>query len=309
MSISRCILPALAAWCARPVWADPIWNKLLARDATESRPQYLDMPFYEWEEAIAKPNATSRPHFVQGYDVSKIFPGTRVDGWKLTLSIIGNYPLRPDEYLSGAGLQFEAPLQLRNSSQDESWGGCLVNYWIEHDVGADVAGDCRGILSDPCWDELRREVERGACIGNTTIPPSCADELSRSDHFLWAARGSTAGEFSASPLRRVLHEPNDLEPYDTMTRRVFMSIIGYTDNTRPGRSGPAGRTAQGILSCLRANEFTTGSRNPNVNADDSGGANGADDAEGGAADLLPYGLGLKAAVVTISATAWLGAVM
>ncbi|KAI9162664.1 hypothetical protein HJFPF1_04255 [Paramyrothecium foliicola] len=203
-------------------------------------------------------NATSPTNDALGYNLTQEFPGTEVDGWKIQLSVVGDFYESQSRHLTGAQVHYTAPQQLRNTTTRKSWGSCEWYGFIEYNETASVDPVCRDILSEECRVALSGT---SICNGSQILPAACESELGGDDNRIQSAVSSTAGGF-ATEIGLTLHEPGDFEYYDKTIKRVIVSALGFTE-LRDGNISQVmedGEKIPGVLSCLRADQFMNNAR-------------------------------------------------
>ncbi|KAI1125833.1 hypothetical protein F5Y10DRAFT_246232 [Nemania abortiva] len=292
--VSHCcvLLPLLLAVRALPGW--PNGGTIVAGNAVQ-----FDRD--TWEAHLARPNATGN-NSVVGFDVSKPWPSTQGDGWKLGINVTSDIPdseiMNPSnatgKAFTGTSIFLQAPPNLQStfSSQtaldETTWKICIVvipNAPQDNVTGTAADGDCP-VMSTQCVSDLEdaytaKFARNQDCYGTPPATPSSC-----------GARINT-GAFNVQQLpldsitgREVyvtasdLHDPEDQEALDDATGKTWPVMVIWGWNVRANASGDAMPTVQ--LSCVSARDVVSGS-----NGGGSGGSGGQDSA--GARPLRLWG--------------------
>jgi hypothetical protein len=139
---------------------------------------------------LARPNATAEIN-IQGFDIRRTYPGTPIDGWKLSVNVASV----PDNgaFVSVTDITYTAPpqlLQQLNSTNgtvavatDRSWYICqhFLNATKLATIDASVNPDCSGLLPDKCITDLKASLGSGfgirdeiyQCANPLPLPESC----------------------------------------------------------------------------------------------------------------------------------------
>lgn len=156
-------------------------------DAFVGRIGPYDANSTDFLDAVAASNATA-VYTIPGYDVSKPYPGSPIDGWRIRLAALdmsqpgntyGPYLPSSSEPFVGYSLAIEAPQALLKSSPDgaskivdadPSWGMCMWSFGHPNQLQKErynnptnkplaADGSCTGFLSDACIAALEKATE------------------------------------------------------------------------------------------------------------------------------------------------------
>ncbi|KAH7323269.1 hypothetical protein B0I35DRAFT_459366 [Stachybotrys elegans] len=215
------------------------------------------IPEDRWEQAIRNANATATVRNVTGYNTTQAFPGTPMDGWSLSVSVIGDYavPRTPYDGVTGAQVLYEEPRSILNQTdqrwpmglEDGAWSLSGNIYLVDYPLDESFNQDCRGVLSDECWEALHNITQ----TGETRDDPRrrvCEGELSNG----LLAFGGGAIPFS-EPIGVNVFRPGDVSLYDDMISKVWLVHFGF------GARDPSETHIPDLLTCLRP-EARSGSR-------------------------------------------------
>ncbi|KAH7316915.1 hypothetical protein B0I35DRAFT_434218 [Stachybotrys elegans] len=221
--------------------------------------QVYDIPIEIWNEAIRRPNATAVAHNVTGYNTTQPYPGSPLDEWTLSLSVVGNYTPSDSHYdsITGAELRYEAPRPIRNQTdeswptgfEDGAWRLCGYVHLIDYDPDSDVDTACGTVLSDECLTSMRNLTDSGE-LCSSPFPEACSGELTNDATIITLGNSviPTTEQLDVNVLR-----PGDLELYDDMISKVWaisLGIWGYENSED---------RVPGLMRCMRP-EARDGSR-------------------------------------------------
>ncbi|KAJ2993090.1 hypothetical protein NUW58_g1948 [Xylaria curta] len=233
-----------------------------------------------WEANLANPNATGNNSIV-GFDVSKRWPSTQIDGWHLSINVTNNIQdsqaMNPSnatgKAFTGTSIFLQAPESLRNTFSNEStldettWKICVVVIpnAREENVTTVEDGTCT-ILSPQCVSDLQQAYavkfpRNQDCYGTPPATPSSCGDAIDTRHFaaqqlpLDSISGREVFVTASEP-----HEPDDEKFWDEAAQKTWPVLTIWGWNVRANAPNDAAPTVQ--LSCISARDVAEGSRPP-----------------------------------------------
>ena len=202
-------------------------------------------------------NATGSEE-VSGYNYTKVYPGSRIDGWTIAYSVISRQ-LNDSLAATAFSVNYTPPDSLPIRKESDSWLSCNRYVLLEDklDDRTTVDPDCHGIVSDSCRFALSKMAESSEVCRNDNIPEECDDEFMKihTDPFMTKAGGTVFSEWFDFQT----HGTGDFGRYDTLLRSVLITVTGVAPF--PGSDFQDERL-QGSLACVSANTVKKGSRVP-----------------------------------------------
>ncbi|TRX93234.1 hypothetical protein FHL15_005813 [Xylaria flabelliformis] len=233
-----------------------------------------------WEANLAHPNTTGY-NSVVGFDVSKPWPSTQVDGWHLSINVTGDIPdsqaMNPSnatgKAFTGTSIFLQAPEYLRATFSDQdtidetTWKICVIvipNAPQENVTGAE-SSTC-AILSSQCVSDLQqayaeRFPRNQDCYGTPpSTPSSCGDTINTGNFNvqqlpLDSISGKEVFVTASDP-----HDPNDERALSEAAQKTWPVLTIWGWNMRANASDDAAPTVQ--LSCISARDVEPGSESP-----------------------------------------------
>jgi hypothetical protein len=155
-----------------------------------------------WERNLAQPNATGN-FSVTGFDISKAFPSSQVDGWKLYVNITSsisdsqmmNTANASGKVFTGTSLYLRAPDSVISAVDsagegivdETTWKICVtvMTNGPEEDVSTADNGTC-GSLSSQCITDFQNAyadafAKEQDCYSAPPTPSSCGDSLNQAN--------------------------------------------------------------------------------------------------------------------------------
>jgi hypothetical protein len=195
---------------------------------------------------------------VAGYDETKEYPGSSVDGWTITYSVL-NGQLNHSLDATAFAIGYTPPASLSSRDQDNSWSSCNRYIFLQMDLDdrTTVDPECRGIISDSCRSALSRMAESNEACKMNDMLPECRDEFKNGHaHMdLWRA----AGTITNNIFKLQYHNLNDFTLYDIMLKSLLITVTAVEPSPD---SGLEDEHLRGSLSCVHATAVKEGSRIP-----------------------------------------------
>ncbi|KAI0859426.1 hypothetical protein F4860DRAFT_253137 [Xylaria cubensis] len=233
-----------------------------------------------WEANLAHPNTTGY-NSVVGFDVSKPWPSTQVDGWHLSINVTGDIPdsqaMNPSnatgKAFTGTSIFLQAPEKLRATFSDQdtidetTWKICVIiipNAPQENVTGAE--GSTCAILSSQCVSDLQQVYaekfpRNQDCYGTPpSTPSSCGDTINTGNFNvqqlpLDSISGKEVFVTASDP-----HDPSDEKALSEAAQKTWPVLTIWGWNMRANASDDASPTVQ--LSCISARDVEPGSESP-----------------------------------------------
>lgn len=291
----------------------------------------------EWEEALSnRPNA-SNTITVPGYNISNVYPGSSV-AWTLEISVVGtimvedvndfeegivSYETISDvEYYDARRLRLVPPKEIefdperwseppryaapsqKTAGANNSWIVCQSWFSFIPESNVDeVDPSCEGTLPAECIDELRSFVGSD----NVCEIPEDLTDLPCSGHWRTSEHHSLSGNDTSVDLT-VVHayspdkQNKPIAFYDASIASIYTGVFSW--RSFADQSNASRTETPGSFACIRATNFSDGSRTRDEPISPQFGAEDEDDDEG-VAGRQSAGLrnGLVIAVI-ITAVAW-----
>ncbi|KAF2664290.1 hypothetical protein BT63DRAFT_460595 [Microthyrium microscopicum] len=233
------------------------------------------------QTALKSPNATNESFFT-GYDWTKPFPGSAIDGHGAHLRVAFDIPI-PDNILENAttavsSLTFSIPNKMSGNdgaptAMDPSWYICrhiFVTDKVNHTT-VGKGGDSCGFLTSECKEDLKGNLTQGwmktddstPCSGLALdpIPQSCIGSFGFARADVIAFDSSYMADAAQAKLLAVdeqnqnnwrigtgYHDKGSQAAYDTANNRTFLlvNVWGYSEKLPQGNR----KTPDATLSCL-----------------------------------------------------------
>ncbi|KAI1273862.1 hypothetical protein F5Y07DRAFT_244535 [Xylaria sp. FL0933] len=225
-----------------------------------------------WEANLAHPNATGNTS-VTGFDVSKSWPSTQINGWLLAVNVTSDIPdsqtMNPSnatgKTFTGTSIYLQSPGNLRTTFANESavdettWKICVVVIPNAPSGNVTTADDgtC-SVISSQCVSDLQQgyadKFSRNQdCYGTPpTTPSSCGDAINTGNFNvqqlpLDSISGKEVFVTASDP-----HDPDDETAWAEATQKMWPVLTIWGWNSRANASDNASPTVQ--LSCISAKE-------------------------------------------------------
>ncbi|KAI1110577.1 hypothetical protein F5Y14DRAFT_443898 [Nemania sp. NC0429] len=233
-----------------------------------------------WEANLAHPNATGNDAVV-GYDVSKPWPSTQVDGWQLSINVTSDIPdsdaMNPSnasgKTFTGTSIFLQAPENLRTVFSDQdardetTWKICFVLIPDAPQENATAAADktCP-IMSSQCVSDLedaytRKFARNQDCYGTPpATPSSCGDGINTGAFNVQQLPLDSIGGREVFVTASDPHDPGDDTAWNAAIEKIWPVLTIWGWNTRANASDDTVPTAQ--LSCISARDVKQGADTP-----------------------------------------------
>lgn len=252
---------------------------LLAGQATAmiSGDNAVDVSPEEWIQIMDSPNATNTIH-VPGYNISRSYDdddGISVN-WTMSLKVVADIPVpnSDNEFFTATEIRIHPPesMTMRNGSADpadDSWLHCETYLFTVEMGGADdeINPRCEGVVSDDCLDALKDIALTNSCATSPARPEACEGDVSRGlGAATWGPISPQTEFYYQYESPEEPHEQGGTDAYDKAIREVTVMILGFaqtnqTEEDSPYKSGMEPNSQlRGGLSCIRAQDFSEGSR-------------------------------------------------
>ncbi|KAI0451756.1 hypothetical protein F5B21DRAFT_527558 [Xylaria acuta] len=233
-----------------------------------------------WEANLAHPNATGT-NSVVGFDVSRPWPSTQIDGWHLSINVTSDIPdsqaMNPSnatgKTFTGTSIFLQAPENLRATFSDENaldettWKICVVVIpnAPQENVTAAEDGTC-ATLSSQCVSDLQQAyVEKFPrnqdCYGTPpSTPSSCGDAINTGNFNVQQLPLDSISGKEVFVTASEPHDPDDEKALSEATQKTWPVLTIWGWNARANASDDALPTVQ--LSCISARDVEPGSEPP-----------------------------------------------
>ncbi|KAJ3563484.1 hypothetical protein NPX13_g8179 [Xylaria arbuscula] len=267
--------PAVLLWSgvkSLPGW--PMGGTIIAGNAVQ-----FDRD--SWEANLAHPNATGS-NSIAGFDISKPWPSTQIDGWHLAINVTSDIPdsqtMNPSNgtgrTFTGTSIFLQGPESLQTALSDQTtidettWKICVIVIpnAPQENVTAAENGTC-AIMSSQCVADLEQgyvdKFSRNQdCYGTPPpTPSSCGDAIKTGDFNVQQYPLASVNGKEVFVTASESHEPGDDEAAwneAALKNWPVLTIWGW--NTRANASDNASPTVR--LSCISARDVEPGSRSP-----------------------------------------------
>ncbi|KAI8951189.1 hypothetical protein F4801DRAFT_302945 [Xylaria longipes] len=249
--------------CGLPGW--PMGGTIVAGNAVQ-----FDRD--SWEASLAHPNATGN-NSVVGFDVSRPWPSTQIDGWRLSINVTSDIPdsqaMNPTNAtgrtFTGTSIFLQAPENLRATFSNETatdettWKICVVVIpnAPQENVTAAENGTCT-ILSSQCVSDLQQAYAEKFplnqdCYGTPpSTPSSCGDAINTGDFNVQQLPLDSISGKEVFVTASEAHDPDDEKALNDATQKTWPVLTIWGWNTRANASDDASPTVQ--LSCISARD-------------------------------------------------------
>ncbi|KAI0517431.1 hypothetical protein F5B22DRAFT_104527 [Xylaria bambusicola] len=236
-----------------------------------------------WEANLAHPNATGN-NSIAGFDLSRPWPSTQVDGWHLAINVTSDIPdsqtMNPSNAtgrtFTGTSIFLQAPENLRTAFSNQTaidettWKICVVVIPNAPQENVTVADDgtCT-ILSSQCVADLQQgyvdKFSRNQdCYGTPPpTPSSCGDAINTGNFNVQQLPLASIGGKEIFVTASESHDlGDDAAAWDDAVTKSWPVLTIWGWNARANASDDASPTVR--LSCISARDVQPGSRVPGM---------------------------------------------
>ncbi|KAI0902647.1 hypothetical protein F4823DRAFT_543252 [Ustulina deusta] len=257
--------------CGLPGW--PMGGTIVAGNAVQFDRE-------SWEANLAHPNATGN-NPITGFDVSKPWPSSQIDGWHLAVNVTSDIPdsqtMNPSnttgKAFTGTSIFLQAPENLRTAFSDENaldettWKICVVVIpnAPQENVTATEDGTC-SIMSSQCVSDLQQgyadKFSRNQdCYGTPpTTPSSCGDAINTGNFTVQQLPLDSISGKEVFVTASEPHDPGDEAVWNEAALKTWPVLTIWGWNARANASDDASPTVR--LSCISARDVEPGSGTP-----------------------------------------------